>query len=264
MKILFIGDISGKPGRETVKKVLPALKTKEGIDFVIANCENAAHGRGVTRDILTELASYGIDFFTSGDHVWDQKDFIEEMYDEKLPLVRFYNYDGGSAIPGKAYDIVEFKKQKIVIANFCGSSFMRFVPRNPFWSVDGFFEELDRQGITKKNSIIIIDFHAEATAEKLCFGEYVKDRASAVIGTHTHVGTIDAAIRDDLAYVTDVGMVGPFESSLWADLKDAIHNFKYPFRKSAKMEESGKRIFNSILMEFDPKPLKIQRIDRIV
>ena len=264
MRILFIGDISGKPGRETVKKILPELKKTEKIDFVIANCENAAHGRGVTKEILTELESYGVDYFTAGDHVWDQKGFYEDMFDKNLPIVRFYNYDGGDAIPGKGYEILEIRQTKLVVASFGGTSFMRFAPRNPFWAADEFFSELEKKNINKKNSIILIDLHAEATAEKLSFADYVKDRASAVIGTHTHVGTIDAVIRDELAYVTDVGMVGPMESSLWVDFKDSVHNFKYPFKKLQTMQESGKKIFNSILVEFDPEPLKIQRIDKIL
>jgi len=212
MKVLFIGDISGKPGRETVKKVLSQIRKDEKIDFVIANCENAAHGRGVTADIITELQAYGIDYFTAGDHVWDQKEFIEEMQSNNLPLVRFYNYDGGNNIPGKNYDVIEIGKEKIVIASFCGISFMRFVPRNPFWAADDFFNELNSRGIDNNNSIIIIDFHGESTAEKLSFGEYIKDKASAMLGTHTHVGTIDFQNKGNMAYITDVGMSGPYNS----------------------------------------------------
>ena len=264
MKILFIGDISGKPGRETVKNVLPEVVKQEKIDFVIANCENAAHGRGVTREIISELQAYGVDYFTSGDHIWDQREFINEMYDQNLPLVRFYNYEGGEAIPGKSYEIIDVCNEKVVIASFGGISFTRFVPRNPFWAADIFFKELKKKGITNENSIIIIDFHGEATAEKLSFAEYVKDRASAVIGTHTHVGTVDIQNKGDLAYVTDVGMVGPMESSLWVDFEDSIHNFKFPNRKNQTMKEGGKKIFNSVILDFALHPVGIKRLDRVL
>jgi metallophosphoesterase (TIGR00282 family) len=265
MKILFIGDISGRPGREMVKQVLPELRKQQGIDFVIANCENAAHGKGVTRTILTELQSYGIDFFTSGDHVWDQKEFVNDLYDQSLPIVRFYNYEGGEFVPGKRYEIIDFGKRKIVVAGFSGTTYMRFAARNPFWAADDFIKELAGKGIDKSNATIIIDFHGEATAEKLSFGEYMKNKVSAVLGTHTHVGTVDARIMgDSMAYVTDVGMTGPLDSSLWVNFEDAIHNFMYPNRHQQTMNEEGRRVFNSVLMEFEDQSVKIQRIDKII
>jgi metallophosphoesterase (TIGR00282 family) len=265
MKILFIGDISGKPGRESVKQVLPNIRKQYGIDFVIANAENAAHGKGITRSVLIELQAYGIDFFTSGDHVWDQREFANDLYDQSLPVIRFYNYEGSEYLPGKKFEVLDLAGEKIVIACFSGMTYMRFPPRNPFWSVDDFIAELEKIGITRENARIIIDFHAETTAEKLCFGEHVKNRVSAVVGTHTHVGTIDAKIVNDMGYITDVGMAGPHDASLWVDFANAIHNFKYPNRKQQEMAENGKRIFNSVLIEFDgPKCVKIERIDKIL
>jgi hypothetical protein len=246
-----------------IKETLPSLRKSKQIDFVIANCENAAHGRGVTRAILTELQAYGIDFFTAGDHIWDQKEFLNDLYDNSLPIVRFYNYEGGDSVPGKPYSIIEFDNQKIIVATFSGMSFMKYTPQNPFWAADRFFGELNKQKLNKNNSMILIDFHGESTAEKLSFAEYVKDKASAVVGTHTHVGTIDSEIKGDLAYVTDVGMVGPLDSSLWVEFESAIHNFKYPFRKPFAMKEEGRKVFNSVLIEFNPLPQKIERIDKI-
>jgi metallophosphoesterase (TIGR00282 family) len=264
MKILFIGDISGKPGREMVKHVLPEIRRSNGIDFVIANCENAAHGKGITKAILTELQSYGVDFFTTGDHVWDQREFYNDIYDNNLPVIRFYNYEGAKALPGKTYEVIELGGKRIVVAGFSGTHFMRFAPRNPFWAVDEFIELLNKQGINKDNSTIIIDFHAESTAEKLSFAYYVKDKVSAVVGTHTHVGTVDARKFGEMLYITDVGMVGPMDASLWVSFEDSIHNFKFPNRKVQTMEENGRRIFNSVILEFGDKETKIQRIDKIL
>ena len=188
MKILFIGDISGKPGRKLVAKVLPGIKTKYKPDLVIANCENAAGGLGVTREKLTELLGYGIDFFTSGDHVWRVKDFVEELQDTSMPLIRPYNYEKTADLPGKGYDIIDLgPKGKVYVINLIGQSFMRDIPRNPFWAVDELLDKLGIQDGSKET--VIVDFHAETTAEKLSMGEYLSKRVSAVLGTHTHVPT---------------------------------------------------------------------------
>jgi len=264
MKILFIGDISGKPGRKTVAKVLPELKTKYKPDLVIANCENVAGGMGVTKEKLTELQAYGIDFFTSGDHVWRVKSFVEEMYDTSLPLVRPYNYENSANLPGKGYDIIDLgPKGKITVINLLGQSFIRDIPRNPFWAID---ELLDKLGLQDGNKeTVIVDFHAETTAEKLCMASYLQNRVTALLGTHTHVPTADARLMGDMGYVTDVGMVGPLDASLWIKFDSAIHNFKYPFKKKPEMEEEGRMVFNSVLLEIKAgKTTSIQRIDKIL
>lgn len=265
MNILFIGDISGRPGRETVAKILPEVKQQYDIDFVIANCENAAGGRGVTRKVLNELQGYGIDFFTAGEHVWAFKDFVLEIEDKSLPIVRPYNYEMQRSLPGKGYEIIDLGKSKLVIACLIGQSFMRFPGRNPFWSVDELFEELEAEGIKFGNDEVIIDFHAEATAEKLSFAKYISDKATACLGTHTHVPTADQRLMGDMAYVTDTGMVGPLDASLWADFEDTINNFKYPIKRQNRMMETGRRVFNSVLIYTDDgKAKSIERIDKIV
>lgn len=270
MKVLFIGDISGKPGRNLVKELLPEIKTKYKPDVVIANCENAAHGLGVTKEVLNELSAYGIDFFTSGDHVWSVRDFVEEMYDLNLPLVRPYNYEHQAKLPGKGVHTLDLgSKGKLTVINLIGQSFMKHIPRSPFWAVDELLDDLhiDAQGKTpdgiKQN--ILVDFHAETTAEKLCLAAYLKDRVSALVGTHTHVATADARLIGPLAYVTDAGMVGPLDASLWIKFDTAIHNFKYPFKKMPVMEDSGRMIFNSVLIELDGGvAVGIQRIDKMI
>lgn len=270
MKILFIGDISGKPGRETVKKILPNLRSSQDIDFVIANAENAAGGRGVTLETLNELTSYGIDFFTSGEHVWDIKSFRDEIRDENLSIVRPLNYEASAYLPGKGIKEIDLgSKGRLFVTSFLGQTFMRDNVRSPFWVFDELYNEYSAKWA---GAAVIIDFHAEATSEKLTFGNYVKDKVSAVLGTHTHVPTIDPRMFGNTGYITDVGMTGPYEASLWVKFEDVLQNFKYPYKTSFTIEEEGKRSFNSVLVEFeaneDPsKPMKcisLVRIDKLI
>ncbi|KXK08075.1 MAG: hypothetical protein UZ20_WS6002000985 [candidate division WS6 bacterium OLB21] len=264
MKIMCIGDISGRPGRETVAKLLPQIKANEGIDFVIANCENAAGGYGITRQILDELSGYGIDFFTSGDHVWKISDFLNDLQDLRLPLVRPYNYEQEEQIPGKGYEVIDMGSEKLVIINMLGQVFMHEFVRNPFWSIDSLLEKLKEDGV-KETDAIIIDFHAEATAEKISFAYYLAERVSAVVGTHTHVPTADARIIGRAAFVSDLGMVGPLDASLWAGFDEVIHNFKYPFKKAKQMQTQGRRVFNSVVIEIiKGKAVSINRLDRTI
>lgn len=270
LKILFIGDISARPGREAIKSVLPDIRKKHQIDLVIANAENAAGGRGVTREILSELQSYGIDFFTTGEHVWDIPEFKTDIEDHSLPIVRPYNYEGREYLPGKGWDIIDLgEKGQIIVVAFLGQEFMRQKVRNPFWAYDEFLEEIKTR-VGEDNKIpIIIDFHAEATSEKASFGWYARDSAVAILGTHTHVGTIDTKLfkrtnHDEYcAFVSDVGMCGTKEASLWVSFDSVIPNFKYPYKQKFKEETKGPRIFNSVLVEIeDFSAEKITRIDK--
>src|SRR3989344_5257557 len=265
MNILFIGDISGKPGRFMVREYLPKIKEKYQIDLTIADCENAATGLGVTSKVLNELSGYGIDYFTAGDHIWHFSDFVEDLQNKSLPIVRPYNYEGGKQIPGKAYDILDIgSKGKIVIACFLGQVFLPKDQRNPFWAADDFLAELQNEGIEFGKDIILLDIHAEATAEKINLATYLKNKATAVVGTHTHVATADTRLLGTTAFVTDVGMTGPYDASLWIKLEQTIHNFKYPFKVRGEMEEGGSRVFNSVLIETDEGRAKsITRIDYI-
>lgn len=246
-----------------VLNVLPNIKTKYKPDFIIANCENAAGGLGVNRAVIDELQSAGIDYFTGGDHIWTIKKFREDLYDLNLPIVRAYNYEGTDKLPGKGYDIVDLGgKGKICIVTLLGQSFMRGFVRNPFWAIDELLDTLHKDPDYPKT--IIVDIHAEATSEKLCLGNYLKDRVTAVLGTHTHVPTCDQRLMGNTAYVTDVGMVGALDSSLWVDFDIAIHNMKYPYRQIYEPEEDGKMVFNSVLITSEEgKANKIERIDII-
>lgn len=266
MRILFIGDISGRPGRETVAKVLPKLKKDHKLDFVIANTENSAGGFGVTREIIDELVSAGVDFFTTGDHVWKVKEFMADLNDKNLPLVRPYNYEATDQLPGKGYEVVDLgSKGRVVVVNLIGQIFMQENVRNPFWFADEMLEDFDKKGIDIKEDIIIVDFHAEATAEKISLAYYLKNKITALIGTHTHVPTADERLIADTAYVSDAGMVGPLDASLWANFDNIFHNFKFPFKKPKEMETSGRMVFNSVLIETKGgKATSIKRVDRIL
>jgi metallophosphoesterase (TIGR00282 family) len=269
MKILFIGDISARPGREVVGKVLPDIKKRLGVDFVIANVENSAGGRGVTLKVLNELQSYGVDFFTSGEHIWDQKEINKAFLESNIPITRPYNYEATNQLPGQGYKFIDLGKNKLLVINLLGQTFMKQNVRSPFWSFDELWEEfLDNreESRVEDNTIVIVDFHAEATAEKISFAWYIKDRVSAVLGTHTHVATADTRILGDKAgFVTDVGMCGPRDASLWVKFDNAINNFRFPQKQKFEVELEGERIFNSVLVEFDGnKCVAIERVDEII
>jgi len=261
LSILFIGDICGKVGRQTVKNILPQLRTSRSIDFVIANVENAAGGRGVTRKILLELGGYGIDFFTSGDHVWRNREFLEDLNDDSLPIIRPANFPD-DIVYGKGYKIVDLGgKGLIAIINLQGWTYMKELVLDPLRYIDSILEELNEKDL----QAILVDFHAEATSEKAIFGHYADGRISAALGTHTHIGTVDTKILPKgTGFVTDIGMVGPTDSSLWVRKEIAIHNYKYPYKKAFRIQKFGPRVFNSVLMKIvNMRCDLIERIDRI-
>lgn len=264
VKILYIGDVSTRRGRESLKQIIPQLKQKHSPDFIIANIENAAGGRGVTHQTYTEILGYGIDLATAGDHVYSLKSFLEQPI-EDLAFIRPANYE--SNLPGKQYEVVEVAGQKVAFIVLLGQDMMqssRFV-RNPFFYVD---QMLEQKEIAEANHIVI-EVHAETGTEKLALAWYLKDRVSAVVGTHTHVATADnRLLGEQVAYVTDIGQVGPYDASLWADFENVINNFKYPMRKPFEMAENGPIVFNSVLITLDSKqnlsPLSIERVDIVV
>ncbi len=204
MKVLFIGDIIGRPGRKIITERLSELAKQEAIDLVIANGENAAGGFGLTPSVCHEILSIGIDVITSGNHIWDRR----EIYDviDTMPILRPANFPPG--VPGRGYLIHETKGGiKVGIVNLQGRVYMTSLDC-PFRKSDKILEEIKRE-----TPIIIVDFHAEITSEKIAMGWYLDGKVSAVVGTHTHVQTADARILDEgTAYITDVGMTGPRDS----------------------------------------------------
>ncbi len=251
----MIGDIIGQPGRRAVRRLVPELRKEFCIDLVIANGENTAGGFGITRGTAEELLDSGVDVLTSGNHIWDQKEIIPYL-DEGLPLIRPANYPDA---PGRGYLV----KDGVMVLNLMGRVFMPTLDC-PFRTANLALKEVQSQGIP---SVIIVDFHAEATSEKQAMGWYLDGKVSAVLGTHTHVGTVDPRILPKgTAYLTDVGMTGPVNSVIGSDTSAALDRFLtgLPQRLSVA---GGPVILNSALLDVDPvtgKAQSIQRIDRMV
>lgn len=251
MKILFIGDIVGKPGREAVAAFLPDLRKTYGLDLVIANAENASHGRGLNKDTAYELYDCGIDFLTMGNHVWDQKDTAKFIDDERK-LIRPANYPKG--VPGKGFGFVTLNGIKTGIINLSGRIFLQPL-ENPFTMVMQLINTM-----TQETPVIIVDFHAEATSEKVALGWFLNGKVSAVIGTHTHIQTADARVLDlGTAYITDVGMTGPRDSVLGVKKEIIINNFltQMPARFDVA---DGVHQINGVVLDIDEKTGKTRSI----
>jgi 2',3'-cyclic-nucleotide 2'-phosphodiesterase len=225
VKILFIGDIVGQPGRLAVKALLPKLRERQALDFVIANGENSAGGSGITVRTAEEIFAAGVDVITSGDHLWDQKEVMELLAREKR-FLRPLNYPPGT--PGQGSAVFEVPRRRsddgspiiIGVLNAQGRTFMPAI-ENPFLAVP---PEIDR--LRQQTRIIFVDFHAEATSEKIAIARMLDGRVSAVVGTHTHVQTADEQIfPGGTAYLSDAGFTGPHESVLGREIEPVIKRF---------------------------------------
>jgi len=217
LKIAFFGDVVGKSGRRVIAHFLPDFKKEHGVDFVIANVENAAGGFGVTADSLQDLRKAGVDFFTSGNHVWDNKSGTAQL-DARDDIVRPANYPEDA--PGRGYRIVRSGEHSIAVVNVQGRVFMPAIDC-PFRTMDRILDE-----IGDRPRIIIVDIHAEATSEKIAMGWYLDGRVALVLGTHTHVPTKDCRILPrGTGYVTDVGMSGSYDSVLGMEKEIVLQRF---------------------------------------
>jgi metallophosphoesterase (TIGR00282 family) len=218
MKLLFIGDIVGKPGREIVGALVPKLRTERGIDFVVANGENAAAGAGITGLICKSLLEAGVDAITLGDHVWDQKGFETEI--TALDRVcRPANLP--AACPGRDHVVVEKNGFRLLVFTVLGRSFMGAKAECPFLGADAMLRKL-----AGKFDGALVEAHAEATSEKQALGWHLDGRVTAVLGTHTHVATADASLlRKQTAFMCDVGMTGPHESVLGREIEPVVGRF---------------------------------------
>ena len=215
--VLYLGDIIGEPGRDAVAELLPQLKKKFDPDLILANCENATHGKGISRHHYEYLLSLGIDAFSGGDHSWQGESVLMEPDAGKLLIARPANYPGA---PGRRFIDLTVKGKRVRLISLVGRVFMGSNVDSPFSTFDELVGELP------KPDAIIVDFHAEATSEKRCFAEYVNGRAQLVVGTHTHVPTADAQVlASGTAFISDLGMIGPQDSSLGADKKEPLKNF---------------------------------------
>jgi metallophosphoesterase (TIGR00282 family) len=221
MRILFLGDIVGEPGREAIYARLPELKKEEGIDFIIANGENIAGGRGITPKLAIELLRAGIAVVTTGDHVWDQKEIIEYFPTEPR-LLRPLNWPKGTVGAGSV--VLETAKGKVAVLNAQGRVFMQPPLDDPFKAAEKEAKRLrEEEGV----KVIFADFHAEATSEKIGFGHHLDGKVSAVVGTHTHVQTADERILPGgTAVLTDAGMCGPHHSVLGRAVESVVWRFR--------------------------------------
>jgi len=214
VRVLAIGDVIGRPGRLALARFVPRVREEHGVDIVIANGENLAGGIGITPSGLEELRATGVDVVTSGNHVWRHKDIIPYLDDADLPIVRPLNYP--PAAPGKGWCLYD----GLLVVNLIGRVFMSSYDC-PFRAMDALLDDLPEAA-----RAVFVDFHAEATSEKLALGRYLDGRVAAVAGTHTHVGTTDARVLPKgTAYVTDIGMAGPVESVIGDEPDGVIRRF---------------------------------------
>lgn len=255
LKILFFGDMVGKPGRNAVKEYLQSISPEDKPDFVIANVENASHGFGLTEKNYNELSSCGIDCMTSGNHIWDKKDIFNYI-EQADKLIRPMNYPEGAK--GFGSRIFECGEYKIGVINLLGRVFTTLVD-DPFRLVQ---TEIER--IKKITPIIIIDFHAEATAEKICFAKFCSELgASAVFGTHTHVQTADEKILNGTGYITDAGFCGTVDSVIGMEYKTSLSRFLTGIPERYEVAEGAECQINAVEVEISPSSGRAIAIRRI-
>jgi len=248
--VLAIGDVIGKPGRLALAQLLPAIKRAYAVDFTMVNSENVAGGIGVTPETASELLEAGADVLTSGNHVWAHREMIPAL-DGPMPVIRPLNYPPG--VPGRGFLL----KKGVLVVNIIGRTFMNNYDC-PFRAMDALLEDF-----RDKPRIVLVDFHAEATSEKVAMGRYLDGRVSAVLGTHTHVGTIDSRVLPGgTAYVTDIGMTGPIDSVIGDEPESVLKRFltQIPHRLTAG---TGKTEVNAILVKLDDVTGRATAIERL-
>lgn len=260
VKLLFIGDIVGQPGRAAVTALLPLLISRHSIDFVVANGENSAGGSGITPKTAEEIFSAGVDVITSGDHLWDQKEVMELLANEKR-FLRPMNYP--AEVPGRGSGVFQLQNPKsaaaeIAVLNLQGRTFIMPALENPFTLA---LEEVKK--IRLRTKIIFVDFHAEATSEKIAFGRMLDGLVSAVVGTHTHVQTADEQIfPGGTAYLTDAGFTGPHDSVLGRETQPVVRRFLTAMPQRFEVAKGG-ILLQGALIEVDNATGKVIQIQRV-
>ncbi len=253
IKIIFFGDIVGKPGRNAVRDFL--TKNKEKYDFIVANIENASHGFGLTEKNYNDFIEYGVDAMTCGNHIWDKKD-IYTYIDNADKLIRPINYP--KAVKGAGSRIFEKNGIKIGVINALGRVFMNLTD-SPWEIVK---EEIEK--IKEITPIVLIDFHAEATAEKICFAKYCSQlQASAFFGTHTHVQTADESIIDNMAYITDAGFCGACDSVIGMDYQTSLARFLTGIPERYEVAEGKMTQINALEVDIDVNTGHALTVNRI-
>lgn len=255
MKILIVGDVVGRTGRRAFDRYTRELRRSRNIDLVIVNGENSAGGKGISRKALDELYRGGADIVTSGNHIWDNRE-IYGFIDDEPYLVRPANYPEGA--PGKGWCIYPFRNVNVAVINLAGRVFMPEMDC-PFQKIEDILSEIGNQA-----DIFILDLHAETTSEKMAMGFYLDGRVQAVVGTHTHIQTADARILPKgTAYITDLGMVGPWNSVLGVKPDIIIRRFTSCMPVRFELAE-GPAVYSALLVEIDTASGRAVRVERIL
>jgi len=255
IRLLFIGDIVGRPGRELIRRGLTAIRNYHQIDLVIANVENAAAGFGITREIGDELLDRGLDVMTSGNHIWDRKEILPFIETEPR-LLRPLNYPPGA--PGAGTIVLETPKGKVGVIDVQARTFMQPILENPFPMLD-----LAVNAMREETSVIIVDAHGETTSEKMAIGRYLDGRVSAVLGTHTHVQTADEQIFENgTAFICDAGMCGPVHSILGREIEPIVGRFISNLPTTFPVAHGEARL-RGVLVEIEQASGRAGRITRL-
>ena len=254
LKILAVGDIVGENGVKKLKEELPKIRQKNSIDFCIVNCENAARGMGITTKIFNEMLNLKVDVITMGNHTWGKKDIFSFI--DHPQIIRPANYSAG--VVGKGMGIYNCKGKKIAVINLIGRTDMNVLSENPFLVAKDLVDKV------KNNvDIIMVDFHAEATAEKIAMGYFLDGKVTAVYGTHTHVQTADEKILENgTAYITDIGMTGPYKSVIGMDADASIKRFVTSLPERYKLAE-GKCKLNGCIFDINDETCRVEQITRL-
>lgn len=252
MRVLMIGDVVGRAGRRAVRALLAPLRADLGLDLIVVNAENAAGGVGLTPDTAHELFDAGADVLTSGNHIWDKREIYPAL-EGGLPILRPLNYPAG--VPGQG----AVTRRNVLVVNLMGRTFMNL-------SLDCPFRTMDKLLAEPHPPVVLVDFHAEATSEKVAMGWYLDGRVSAVVGTHTHVATADARLLPKgTAYVSDIGMTGARDSVIGVEADAVIERFLTGMPNRFITAEHGPVTFNAVLIDLDAESGRshaIQRLDR--
>jgi len=254
MRWLILGDVMSSPGRSAVRDYL--VTHSDRYDFVVVNGENSAGGLGITFDIVEELLSYGVDLITGGNHTWKKREFVEQMEKtpDRYPVLRPQNYPGDA--PGNGYWLFTTPETDILVLNLQGRTFMNSI-ECPFQTADRVLKQVDYDHA-------LVDFHAEATSEKISLGKYLDGRVTAFVGTHTHVQTADERILENgTAYITDLGMTGPRDSTLGIRDELALNRFLTGRPERFKVEKQGPRQINGLSVTVDIGENTVSSIDRV-
>lgn len=261
LALLYIGDVVGKAGRAAVTKLLPSLRADYRPDVVLMNAENMAHGNGITATTVTEMLTAGVDYFSSGNHIWDNKEGVEYLKRNAARVIRPANLPLTN--PGRGWITFEVGTKKVLLINLVGQVFMPQQADNPFHCLDAILKQHDLDHY----QAIIVDFHAEATSEKQALAWYAAGRVSVVVGTHTHVPTADLRILPGgTGFVCDIGAVAAANSVIGANKDKVLHRFLTQMPLALSPEERGPVLFNAVLVTIDPatkQTVAMERVDRV-